>query len=524
MGNLDRMDEDKSFAFAQALLAHDWASSPLGPPEHWSAALKMTLELLLENRQPMFLAWGEEHTFIFNRAFAPVLGERYAEAIGQPLHDLWSGVWSGVGPYFNAAMAGHSELVEDVKFSTWASGYTESRYFTFSYSPVRDGGAVGGVICICTDTTERVLTREQVKRERDSLHEAFEKAPGFIAITTGPEHLITLANETFRRIVGGREVVGLTVAEALPEVVDQGFVAVLNEVLRSGEPFVGRGLPIRLLNAGGAIEVRYMDVIYAPRFVKGVGIVGLFCEGHDVTDQVKEAEKSRALQLEVIHLSRLTAMGTMAATLAHEINQPLAAIANYSAAGRRFLASGQTDEAIGALDAVNASVLRAGRTIGTLRSMASKKIREPAPIPLEEAVRETLTLARLAAPEVPVEISIPSALVVFGDRVQIDQVVLNVLHNAFEAVADTPRPHVRIRARSSAGRVFVSVRDNGPGVRATPLETVFDSFVSTKPSGLGLGLSISRTIVEAHGGRMWARNCRGGGAAFGFILPQGPAA
>ncbi|MBV1692336.1 PAS domain-containing protein [Novosphingobium sp. G106] len=467
----------------------------------------------------MFLAWGKSRTCIFNAASVSLLGEDYEKALGQPIHHLWAGLWSEIGTFFDEALKGNSGLVEDLEVPVCESGYFVRRWVTFSYSPVREDGKVVGVLCICSDRTDKVLLSRQIEQERNSLYEVFEKAPGFVAMTSGPEHRFTLANASYRKIVGGRNVLGRTVAEALPEIVKQGFIEVLDNVFRSGEPFVAHGIPIRLLNPTGSEEDRYIDILYAPRFGKNGRIMGIFCEGHDVTEHVKADKMTRVLQSELIHASRFTTMGNMAATLAHEINQPLAAISNFTAAALRFLADEKLGNAAAALKEIDANTHRAGRTIRSLRTMVSKKAGTIEVFELGRILADALALARLASPSASVASNVDPSIAVAGDRVQIEQVLLNLLRNAFEAVDGYQTPRIEINAYCDSNAIVITVADNGPGIQCQPIDSVFDSFVTTKAEGLGLGLFISRTIILAHGGRLWAENLSNGGARFNLRLP-----
>lgn len=160
-------------------------------------------------------------------------------------------------------------------------------------------------------------------QHRQSLHELYDHAPGFIATTTGALHTFEFANASYKRFVGCDDLVGRTVADVMPEIIEQGIITVLDDVYRTGEPFVGSSMQIKLLNpVTGARDLRSIDVVYQPvRGAKGE-IVGLFCEGYEVTARNAAQQIIAALQAQMIHVSRVNAMGTMAATLAHELNQP----------------------------------------------------------------------------------------------------------------------------------------------------------------------------------------------------------
>jgi len=239
-------------------------------------------------------------------------------------------------------------------------------------------------------------------------------------------------------------------------------------------------------------------------------------------------ERARGIEAQLAHAGRLAAMGEMSTTLAHELNQPLAAIVNYANGGIRRL----RDDGLGkddvrtVLERIAAEGHRSAEIIRRLRDFL--RMREPrhAPADANDIVREAVDLARLEAE--PRGVAIRLALgedlpAVAADAVQIEQVVVNLVHNAIDAIDNagaTRREVTVVTARNPRKGVDVTVRDSGPGVCAAVAGRLFDPFVSTKADGMGLGLSISRSIVEAHGDRLRTVDNPGGGAAFRFTLPE----
>ena len=190
---------------------------------------------------------------------------------------------------------------------------------------------------------------EQFLRQRDEAHanlealndlrDLFERAPSIIAVSFGPEHRFATANEAFRRLVG-RKLIGRTVREALPELVEQGVVETIDRVYASGEPVAHRELLLRLRGSGGKMHARYLNLVFQPILGRSGEVKGIFAQGVDVTSQRRAQERVQLLQNELIQMSRLSAMGAMASTLSHELNQPLMAIASYLRAGTRLLEQG----------------------------------------------------------------------------------------------------------------------------------------------------------------------------------------
>lgn len=248
----------------------------------------------------------------------------------------------------------------------------------------------------------------------------------------------------------------------------------------------------------------------------------------DISRRKGQEEALRRAEADLLQLSRLNAMGTMGSMLAHELNQPLAAVANYLSAVRKMLPEqvlGEQPRIGQALNRAEECVLRSGDIIRRLREfVAGGKLHARAE-PLEPIVRESAAIAldgvtgRL--PELRVELASEAARV-FADRIQIQQVLVNLVRNACEAMEGVERPVLDISARMpEPGRVEIAVSDRGGGVPMQLDETLFSPFVTTKSDGMGVGLAICRTIVEAHGGRIWAEPREGGGTSFRFTVPAG---
>jgi two-component system sensor kinase FixL len=240
--------------------------------------------------------------------------------------------------------------------------------------------------------------------------------------------------------------------------------------------------------------------------------------------QVTEA-RLQELQTELVHMSRLTAMGEMAQTLAHELNQPLSAIANYMKGSRRLLETATDDRSQkirDAIDKAGAQALRAGDIIRRLRDFVARGETERQVESIAKLVEEASALALVGAKELGVRVRFqfdPGADLVLADRVQIQQVLLNLMRNAVEAMEGSDRRELVLATVAHGdGTVEVSVADTGHGMAPEVTEQLFKPFVTTKRHGMGVGLSISRSIIDAHGGRIWAEPNPGGGTVFRFTL------
>jgi PAS domain S-box-containing protein len=253
--------------------------------------------------------------------------------------------------------------------------------------------------------------------------------------------------------------------------------------------------------------------------------------GTDVTAFMlaqEEHEKLRQLESDLAHMNRLSVMGELTASLAHEITQPIAAARNNARAAMHFLDRNPPDlsEIREALASIVDDADRAGNIIDRIRDHIKKAPPRKSRFDLNEAVDEVIGLAQSAITTngVSVRTHLAEALVpVDGDRVQLQQVVLNLILNAVEAMSTVetgPRALAISTEQTRTGDILVSVRDTGPGIDPERVERVFDAFYTTKSSGVGMGLSISRSIVDAHGGRLWAEANESKGATFQFILPS----
>lgn len=245
----------------------------------------------------------------------------------------------------------------------------------------------------------------------------------------------------------------------------------------------------------------------------------------DLTEQQETQERLDQLQSELIHVARVSAMGTMASTLAHELNQPITAVANYVEGICDLLTKPDPDDLPMIRDALQEAAneaMRAGNIVRRLRDFVARGEVEKSVENLPMLINEAAVLGLIGAREKGVETTLdldPYASPVLVDKVQIQQVLINLIRNAIEAMADGPARQLRVATTSEGGGlVRVTVADSGPGVAAEVAEQLFTAFVSTKAEGMGLGLSICRTIVEANGGRIWMEPGADGGSAFHFTL------
>jgi two-component system sensor kinase FixL len=355
------------------------------------------------------------------------------------------------------------------------------------------------------------------------LQSILDSAPDAV-IVIDPSGVMTSFSPAAERLFGwaSSEAIGQNVSLLMPEPDRQGHDGFLASYNRGGEK--------RIIGTGRVVVGKRKDGSTFPMELAVGETRGSrpFYTGfiRDLTERQHTEARLRDLQTELVHISRLTAMGEMASTLAHELNQPLSAIANLLTGSRRLIDRGRPEDQAKVRDAVDkasAQALRAGDVIHRMREFVRRGATERAPESLSKVVEDAAALALIGAREhlVTAQLKLdPKADAVYADRVQIQQVLVNLIRNAVDAMADSTRRDLTIASRRlEDGTAQVSVTDTGSGISGDFRERLFQPFMTTKAEGMGVGLSISRSIVEAHGGKIWADANPKGGTVFHFTLP-----
>ena len=277
-----------------SLIRHyDWEGSRLGRPERWPQPLRTVARLLLSSGHPIFIFWGPDHICLYNDSFVASLGpESHPAMLGQPGKAVWEDIWDIIGPQIDQVMSGggatwhRNQLVPITRH-----GRREDVYWTYSYSPIDDDTApnsIGGVLVICSETTADVVGLREAAAEAGRFNDMFRQAPAAIAVLRGETHVFETVNESYQDLIGHRDVLGKTVAQALPEVVGQGFIELLDEVYKSGEPHVGRNVARELQPAAEMpIRRRVLDFVYHPMRNAAAIVDGIFVQATDVTEWAK---------------------------------------------------------------------------------------------------------------------------------------------------------------------------------------------------------------------------------------------
>jgi len=249
----------------------------------------------------------------------------------------------------------------------------------------------------------------------------------------------------------------------------------------------------------------------------------------DLTERQQTLLRLQDLQSELAHVGRVSEMGTLASSLAHELNQPLTAVATYCESARDLLENDPDAETLAmvreALDEAAEQAVRAGQIVRRLRDFMSNGEMERRVESLQRLMNEANALALVGSRELGIDVQLsldPRADLVFVDRIQVQQVLVNLIRNAIDAMMDSRVRSLAIRtSREADDLVRVTIEDTGSGINEAVAPQLFQPFVTSKQNGMGIGLSICRTIVEAHGGRIWFEQGSNGGTAFHFTLPSG---
>jgi PAS domain S-box-containing protein len=471
---------------------------------------------LLEQTHDAIIVWNFPGTIVYwNRGAQHLYGFAKEEAIGRLTHDLLRTEHPMPTAAFEARLARQHIWSGEMTHTTrdGRKVIVDSRHVLVEVAKGRR---------VVLETNRDITDR---KRAEYLTGQVFESSPDAVSIV-GRDYRYQQVNPVFERYWGipAERILGMQVADLMGGDVFEQIAKPRLDLCFDGEEVSYAGW------FAVALERRYMAVTCSPLRPHSERVEAALVIGHDLTEHVLASEALHEAQAALAHVSRVTTLGEVTASLAHELNQPLAAIVNNANACLGLLPGGShdVDEVREALADIVSDGERGSAIIERVRGLAKRSPPERVPLRLVDVVDDVVALASAesVARGVAIRTHVAGDLpVVLGDRVQLQQVLLNLLVNGMDAmstVAENERLlEIRGRPDSQDGSpaVRISVQDLGIGLESGQLERLFEAFYTTKPHGMGMGLGISRSIIDAHGGRLWAEANQGPGATFSFSLP-----
>ncbi|GGG59962.1 hypothetical protein GCM10011415_02400 [Salipiger pallidus] len=272
----------------QLIRDYDWASTPLGPVQTWPQSLRSALSISLNSSFPTAIYWGPELRLLYNDAWSPIPAERHPWALGRPAAEVWGDIWEVVGPQFAKVLeTGEGFSAYDQMLPIKRGGIVQETYWNYSFTAIRgEDNRISGIFNQGNETTQIVQARLNAAKEVSRLSRMFRQAPGAIAILRGPDHVFDIANPAYLDLVGKQDLLGKAVRDVLPEVVDQGFTDLLDQVYCTGEPHVGRAVPVAF-NRSGHTEQRHVDFVFQPISDEVGARQGIFVQATDVTETMR---------------------------------------------------------------------------------------------------------------------------------------------------------------------------------------------------------------------------------------------
>jgi two-component system sensor kinase FixL len=384
-----------------------------------------------------------------------------------------------------------------------------------------------GMAGVVLDIDERKRTEQELRYHKQHLQSILDTVPDAM-IVVGEDGIIGSFSAAAERLFGyhADEAIGQNVGILMPEPDRHRHDSYIERYRRTGERhIIGLGRVVTGLRKDGSTFPMHLSVGEQ----HSVGVKHHHFTGfiRDLTERQETQAKLQELQANLFHVSRLSALGEMASSLAHELNQPLAAINNYLTGTQRLLQESHDPRATMIREALGKAAeqaLRAGDIIRRLRDFVSRRESDKTIVRIARLLEEASALALVGAREQGIMVRFqiaPTVTNVLVDAIQIQQVLVNLLRNAIEAMHECPRRELFVVATLTADfMVEIMVSDTGHGVPEEFLPKLFEPFMTTKETGMGIGLSISKTIIEAHGGRLWVEANPIGGTIFRFTLPS----
>ncbi|MDB5245729.1 MAG: hypothetical protein JWQ40_123 [Segetibacter sp.] len=536
----------------------DWNYTSVGSPEHWPQSLRTTLSIILNTKSPMFLWWGKDLIQFYNDAYRPSLGNngKHPYALGQSGEDCWPEIWTIIKPLIDQVFAsGQATWSEDQLIPIYRNGKMEDVYWTFGYSAVIDeNGKVGGVLVVCTETTEKVKNFQALQSKEETLQNIFSQAPVAIAIFGGPSFIIELANEKVLEYWGRThdEVINKPLFEALPEAAGQGFEELLTHVMDTGERYVAKEHSINL-NRNGKLEKTFINFLYEPYYNLHGTIRGVLVIANEITDIVlsRKALEENAEQLEKCVQDRTAELKKanvelektnnqlkeFAYAASHDLQEPLRKITTFI----NMITEVEKDELTDKSKIIFHKVICASERMNLLISdlFVLSQISN-----YDDSIEETdlNVILEKVTEDLSLEIEQSKAIIhksnlstIHGITRQIQQLFQNLLSNAIKYAKKEVAPVIYIKhelvkpneqllddLEPLTAYHKISFVDNGIGFNQEYSQKIFQMFYRlhgrSEYSGTGIGLAICKRIAENHKGIIKVESEEGTGSRFDVYL------
>ena len=495
---------------AERIRAYDWAGMPLGPMEGWSETLLSTVNLMLHSPFPTILSWGPEMVFLYNDAAISTLSAKHPGALGGFYREVFDEAWDLVGADLEACLyRGETSVRDNMFIPILLNGVLEDHYWSYSLIPVYENGKVTGIYDAFRNMTETVVGAQRLRESEARLGElaAIVESSDDVIVSKDLEGTITSWNAAASRVFGysAEEMIGASILKLIPEELHPDEKVILDSI-RAGRR-VEHFETVRLTKGGGRIDV---SLTISPVRGRDGRVIGASKILRDISGR-KRMEQS------LLQAEKIAATGRMAATIAHEINNPLEAVMNLlyllqekivDEEGQRYLAA--AEEELGRVSHI------AKQTLGYYREFTAASAAS-----VSEIAEHALTIygPRCLAAGIEVKKQLESANKLVLRRGEMMQVISNLIVNAIYA---TPAGGtLRVTVRDEGGGVALTVADDGVGIAAEDLPKVFDAFFTTRTTvGTGIGLFVAKQFVEGHGGRITIASRKGEGTTVRVFLPR----
>lgn len=517
--------------------AHDWSRSPLGPLDAWPAPLRMTASLMLNSAFPMFIAWGQELGFIYNDAYAEILGNKHPAALGCPFEVIWSEIWPDINPLIQRAMAGEATFSADLPLHMMRRGQYEDTWFTFSYSPIRDeDGRVAGMFCCCMETTAGVQSQADLadlnldlerqvaerSRERDRLWRNTQD----IQVIINGAGVFQAVNPAFTAILGWT-------------LEDVNGRSVFDFVLPEDEALTNRALELARVENLPVVENRYRHKDGGFRWISWVAAPEaelIYASGRHITAEKEQAETLSRTEEALRQAQKMEAVGQLTGGLAHDFNNLLAGISGSLELMQTRIQQGRLTDVDRYMTAAQGAAKRAAALTHRLLAFSRRQTLDPKPTNVNRlAAGMQELIQRTVGPNIQVEVVGASGLwPALVDPSQLENALLNLCINARDALPDGGRITIEtankwldeqaaIKQAIPEGQYLsLCVTDTGVGMSPEVIARAFEPFFTTKPigEGTGLGLSMIYGFAQQSGGQVRIYSEVGQGTTVCIYLPR----